>query len=169
MRGAALSVLLLLTGCAFWSDRPEPVLQTESIIETAKSSIAVLDAEVRAEVMSNKAKVEESKRKTAEARDAQSLRQLRMFEQSDRLSKGGLAMVAVGVLAFLFAGPIVPRWASAITVTLGLFTSTFCYQVLEFLGSDVSMRIMTISFSVLAGVFLSGVIYYLYDWLRDHT
>lgn len=169
MRGAAATVLLLLSGCTSWFEPAPLIEQAQTAVESVKSSAAVLEAELRADSMANKAKAEEAKRKKAETESAETLRQLRMSEQAHDLSNAGLAVVGIGVLAFLFAGILVPRWVSATTVVFGLFISTFCYQVLEFLGTKVSMYIMGVSFGVLAFAVVAGAVYYIYDWVKDHT
>lgn len=97
-------------------------------------------------------------------------RQLRMAEQAKDMSKAGGLTILVGVLAFVFGHLArIPRWVGVATVAIGVLVSVFGYQLLEFLGTDISKIIMGVSFGMLAIGASAAALWYIYDWVRDHV
>lgn len=75
----------------------------------------------------------------------------RLAEASSNLSRVAAGAIGVGILAFLFGHFLaIPRWASAMTVGLGLLVATMAPQLIEFFGSDHAHYLMLGTFAVLA-------------------
>lgn len=102
---------------------------------------------------------------------AQELRkELRIAEQSNNMSMAGGATILVGVLSFVLGHVIgIPRWVGAATVGLGVCVSAFGYQLIEFMGTDISKYIMAVSFGMLAIGFAAAAVWYMYDFVKDRV